>query len=66
MGPEDHVSRQKLGLLTALLGLVVLLAWLASSEGLAWWHLLGLAASVGLLALIWRWPGIRQPTKPPP
>jgi hypothetical protein len=66
IGLEDHVSRQKLGLLMALLGLVVLLAWLASSEGLAWWHLLGLAASVGLLVLIWRSPGIRQPSKPPP
>jgi hypothetical protein len=60
------VSRQTLAVLAALLGLVVGLAWLLSSEGLAWWHLLGLAASIGLLVLIWRWPGIRQPNQPPP
>jgi hypothetical protein len=30
-----------------------------------WGHLVGLGLSVALLILIWTWPGIRQPTKPP-
>ncbi len=40
--------------------------WQTHATGLAWWHIAGLALSVVFLALIWLWPGSRQPTQPPP
>ena len=60
------MSRRMLAMLAALLGLAVVAAWLLSGAGLAWWHLMGLAASLGILVVIWLWPGLRQPDKPPP
>ena len=53
--------------LIIMLGIVILFAWLAWNDGhfgLA--HVVGLGASVLLLLVIWFWPGIRQPTQPPP
>jgi hypothetical protein len=29
------------------------------------WHIVGLGLSVVFLALVWLYPGVRQPTKPP-
>ncbi len=49
-----------------LLFVALLVSAFGSSAGLAWWHLVGLAASVAILAGLWFWPGLRQPRRPPP
>lgn len=50
-----------------VLAIVAFLAWTAwNGAGVGWAHILGLAASILILALIWFWPESRQPTQPPP
>jgi hypothetical protein len=49
-----------------MLAIVIFLTWTAWNDGhLGWPHIIGLAASVLVLILIWFLPGIRQPTQPP-
>ena len=48
----------------AIVAALAWIAWINGSFGAA--HVIGLGASVLLLALIWFWPGNRQPTQPPP
>jgi hypothetical protein len=48
----------------AIVAVIAWIAWTNGSFGTA--HVIGLGASVLLLALIWFWPGNRQPTQPPP
>jgi hypothetical protein len=48
----------------AIVAAIVWIAWINGSFGVA--HVIGLGASFLLLALIWFWPGNRQPTQPPP
>ncbi|MGO9170641.1 MAG: hypothetical protein ACLP7P_01555 [Rhodomicrobium sp.] len=44
----------------------VAVSWYFSKESnLAWWHVLGMGLTVFLLALVWLWPGPRQPKRPP-
>lgn len=38
---------------------------LFEKSGLAWWHIAGMGLTILLLALIWLWPGVRQPKRPP-
>jgi hypothetical protein len=41
-------------------------SWYFSKEtSLAWWQIAGMGLTVLLLALIWLWPGERQPKRPP-
>ena len=41
-------------------------SWYSSKEsGLAWWHIAGIGLTILFLALIWLWPGVRQPKRPP-
>jgi hypothetical protein len=48
------------------LAIVVFVAWTAWNDGkLGWAHIIGLGTSIVLLVLIWFWPGIGQPTRPP-
>jgi hypothetical protein len=55
------------GQLIIVLAIVVFFAWTAWNENhLGWAHILALGASVLALALIWIWPGNREPTQPPP
>ena len=50
-----------------VLAIAAALAWIAWTNGsFGAAHVIGLGASVLLLALIWFWPGNRQPTQPPP
>jgi peptidoglycan/LPS O-acetylase OafA/YrhL len=61
------IKKILLALMTAVAAIVVFLAWTAwntGNFGLA--YIVGLGASVVLLALIWLWPGNKQPTRPPP
>ena len=45
----------------------VAISWYYSREGnFGWWHILGMGLTVLFLALIWLWPGERQPRRPPP
>jgi hypothetical protein len=44
---------------------VILSLAFGSPEGPGWLHLLGLGLSVAVLLVIWLWPGIEQPRKPP-
>ena len=37
----------------------------SKEAGLAWWHLAAMGLAVMFLALIWLWPGERQPKRPP-
>jgi hypothetical protein len=60
------MARTVLTVAAVLLGVALLVSAFGSGSGLAWWHLLGLAASVAVLAGIWFWPSIRQPRRPPP
>ena len=46
----------------AIVAALAWIAWINGSFGAA--HVIGLGASVLLLALIWFWPGNRQPTQP--
>jgi len=60
-------KRTLLATVTIVLVIVIFFAWAAWNEGhLGWAHIIGLGATILLLALIWFWPGIRQPTQPPP
>ncbi len=44
----------------------VLLSWWQSQEAkLSWWHIIGLGLCVLFLGLVWLWPGVRQPKRPP-
>jgi 4-hydroxybenzoate polyprenyltransferase len=53
-------------ILAVLVAAGVLGSWLLSAEtGFAWWRVAGLGLSVIFLALIWLWPGIKQPKRPP-
>jgi hypothetical protein len=53
--------------LAALTAAGVAVSWLFAAEThLAWWHLAGLGLAVLMLALVWLWPGERQPRRPPP
>jgi len=50
-----------------VLVIVALIAWIAWNDGsFGTAHIVGLGASVLILALIWFWPGGQQPTVPPP
>ncbi len=52
--------------LAGLIAAGVAVSWLYSKESsLAWWHLAGMGLAVLFLALIWLWPGERQPKRPP-
>lgn len=54
-------------ILAVIAGAGVAVSWYFSKEsGLAWWHILGMGLTVLLLALVWLWPGERQPRQPPP
>lgn len=60
-------KRALLALMIAVLAIVAFLAWTAWNDGsLGIAHLVGLGASVLILALIWFWPDTKQPTGPPP
>jgi cyanate permease len=61
-------SRRKLlWTLVVLLVVVIAAAWALSIDlQLGWLHILGLAATLALLALIWFWPGRQEPKEPPP
>ena len=55
-----------LALMIVVAAVVVFFAWTAWNNGnLGAAHIIGLGASVVLLALIWFWPGNKQPTRPP-
>jgi hypothetical protein len=54
-----------LSLVVAALGAILAYAGLHSTDGLAWFHLLGMGLSVLALILIWMAPG-DQPRRPPP
>ena len=60
-------SMQSLWLILAVIvAAAVGISWYYSAKsGLAWWHLAGLGLTVLFLALIWLWPGERQPKRPP-
>jgi hypothetical protein len=60
-------KRILLACMMVVLVIVAVIAWIAWNDrsfGTA--HIVGLGASVLILALIWFWPGGRQPTEPPP
>ncbi len=53
-------------ILAILVAAGVAVSWYLSKETqLAWWHLAGMGLTVLFLALIWLWPGVRQPKGPP-
>jgi hypothetical protein len=53
--------------LAGVIAAALAVSWfLAVETRLAWWHLAGMGLSVLLLALVWLWPGERQPKGPPP
>ena len=53
-------------ILAVLVAAGAAVAWYYSKEaGLAWWHLAGMGLTILFLALIWLWPGQRQPKRPP-
>ena len=53
--------------LAGLIAAGLAVSWLVSAEThFAWWHLAGMGLTVLLLALVWLWPGERQPRRPPP
>lgn len=60
------MARTVLTIAAVLFGVALLVSAFGSGSGLAWWHLVGLAASVAVLVGIWFWPSIRQPRRPPP
>ncbi len=61
------VKRTLLAFMMVVLAIVAAIAWIAWTKGnFGTAHIVGLAASILLLALIWFWPGNRQPTQPPP
>ncbi len=52
--------------LAGLIAAGVAVSWFFSIEtNFAWWHLAGMGLTVLLLALVWLWPGERQPRRPP-
>ncbi len=54
-------------ILAVLIAAGMAVSWYYSKEsGLAWWHIAGMGLTILLLALIWLWPGERQPKRPPP
>jgi len=61
------IRRKLLWTLAILLVAVIAATWALSVElPIGWLHILGLAATLALLALIWFWPGRQEPTEPPP
>ena len=44
---------------------VAISRYFSAETGLAWWHIVGMGLTVLFLALIWLWPGERQPKRPP-
>jgi hypothetical protein len=60
-------KRILLACMMAVLVIVAAIAWIAWNDGnFGPAHIVGLGASVLILALIWFWPGGQQPTEPPP
>jgi hypothetical protein len=60
-------KRILLSIMIIVLVIVAAVAWMAWTQGnFGAAHLVGLGASVLLLALIWFWPGNWQPRQPPP
>ena len=60
-------KRILLACMMVVLAIVAVIAWIAWTNGsFGAAHVIGLGASVLILALIWFWPGNRQPTQPPP
>lgn len=55
-----------LSLLVAALAATLLYIVFHAPDGPAWFHLLGLGASVVVLLLIWLFPAGRDPQRPPP
>ncbi len=54
-------------ILAVLVAAGVAVSWYYSKEScLAWCHIAGMGLTILLLALIWLWPGERQPKRPPP
>jgi hypothetical protein len=42
------------------------ISWYYSAgTNFGWWHIIGMGLTVLFLALIWLWPGQRQPKRPP-
>ena len=61
------MKKTLLSCMIIILAIVIFLAWTAWNAGnLGMAHIVGLGASVLLLAVIWFWPGNKQPTQPPP
>jgi hypothetical protein len=53
-------------ILAILVAAAVAVSWYLSKETqLAWWHVLGMGLTVLFLVLIFLWPGVRQPKRPP-
>ena len=53
-------------ILAVLIAAGMAVSWYYWKElGLAWWHIAGMGLTILLLALIWLWPGVRQPKRPP-
>lgn len=60
-------KRILLACMMVVLVIVAVIAWIAWNNGsFGTAHIVGLGASVLILALIWFWPGGQQPTQPPP
>jgi len=54
------------GFIIAVLGIIVLLSWVAWNKGnLTWPYILGMGASVLILVVIWFWPA-QERFGPPP
>ena len=61
------MKRTLSAIMIIVLAIVVFSAFSAwNGAGVGWAHILGLGASIMILALIWFWPESRQPTQPPP
>jgi hypothetical protein len=59
-------TRQRLwSTMTLVLAAAAALWMLWPNAPVGWAHLVGLGVAVALLILIWTWPGVEQPTKPP-
>ena len=55
-----------LPVLAVLIALGTAVSWyFAAADRLAWWQLAGMGLTILFLALIWLWPGERQPKRPP-
>jgi hypothetical protein len=53
-------------ILAVIVAAGVAVSWyLSAKTDLAWWQIVGMGLTVLFLALIWLWPGERQPKGPP-